>query len=91
MIAPDADVKLFVTASPEIRAQRRVRELLQRGMTAHYEDVLADICARDERDSHREVAPLRQAPDAVLLDTSNLDVEQAVAEALRLVRGKVVS
>ena len=91
VIAPDADVKLFVTASPEIRAQRRVRELLQRGMTAHYEDVLADICARDERDSHREVAPLRQAPDAVLLDTSNLDVEQAVAEALRLVRGKVVS
>jgi len=89
VIAPDADVKLFVTASPEIRAQRRVRELLQRGMTAHYEDVLADICARDERDSHREVAPLRQAPDAVLLDTSNLDVEQAVAEALRLVRVKV--
>ena len=91
VIAPDADVKLFVTASPEVRAQRRVRELLQRGMTAHYEDVLADICARDERDSHREVAPLRQAPNAVLLDTSNLDVEQAVAEALRLVRGKVDS
>ena len=91
VIAPDADVKLFVTASPEVRAQRRVRELLQRGMTAHYEDVLADICARDERDSHREVAPLRQAPDAVLLDTSDLDVEQAVAEALRLVRGKVDS
>ena len=84
VIAPDADVKLFVTASPEVRAQRRVRELLQRGMTAHYEDVLADICARDERDSHREVAPLRQAPDAVLLDTSNLDVEQAVAERRRL-------
>ena len=91
VIAPDAEVKLFVTASPEVRAQRRVRELLQRGMTAHYEDVLADICARDERDSHREVAPLRQAPDAVLLDTSDLDVEQAVAEALQLVRGKVDS
>jgi cytidylate kinase len=91
VIAPNADVKLFVTASPEIRAQRRVRELLQRGMTAHYEDVLADICARDERDSHREVAPLRQASDAVLLDTSDLDVQQAVAEALRVVRGKVDS
>jgi len=91
VIAPEAEVKLYVTASPEVRAQRRVRELLQRGMTAHYEDVLADICARDERDSHREVAPLRQAPDAVLLDTSDLDVEQAVAEALRLVRGKVES
>ena len=89
VIAPEADVKLFVTASPEVRAQRRVRELLQRGMTAHYEDVLLDIRARDERDSNREVAPLKQAPDALLLDTSNLDAEQAIAEALRLVRQKV--
>ena len=91
VIAPDADVKLFVTASPEVRAQRRVRELLQRGMTAHYEDVLLDIRARDERDSNREVAPLKQAPDASLLDTSNLDAEQAIAEALRLVREKVAA
>jgi CMP/dCMP kinase len=89
VIAPDADVKLYVTASPEVRAQRRVRELLQRGMTAHYDDVLADIRARDERDSNREVAPLKQAPDALLLDTSELDPEQAIAEALRLVREKV--
>ena len=73
MIAPDADVKLFVTASPEVRAQRRVRELLERGMPAHYDDVLADIRARDERDSDRTVAPLRQAADAILLDTSDLD------------------
>ena len=57
VVAPDADVKLFVTASPEIRAQRRVRELLERGMPAHYEDVLADIRARDARDSGREVSP----------------------------------
>jgi CMP/dCMP kinase len=86
VIAPNADVKLFVTASPEVRAQRRVRELLERGMPAHFDDVLADIRARDERDSSREVAPLRQAPDAILLDTSELDVDQAIAEALRLVR-----
>ena len=85
VIAPDADVKLYVTASAEVRAQRRVRELLQRGMTAHYEDVLADIHARDERDAGREVAPLKRAPDALLLDTSELDVDAAVAEALRLV------
>lgn len=85
VIAPDADVKLYVTASAEVRAQRRVRELLQRGMTAHYEDVLADIHARDERDAGREVAPLKRAPDALLLDTSDLDVDAAVAEALRLV------
>jgi cytidylate kinase len=88
VIAPDADVKLYVTASAEVRAQRRVRELLQRGMTAHYEDVLADIHARDERDAGREVAPLKQAPDALLLDTSELDVDAAVAEALRLVAEK---
>ena len=64
-LAPDADAKLFVTASAEIRAQRRVRELLERGLPAHYEDVLLDIRTRDERDSGRAVAPLRQASDAI--------------------------
>jgi CMP/dCMP kinase len=89
VVAPDADVKLYVTASAEVRAQRRVRELLERAMPAHYEDVLADIRARDERDSNREVAPLRRAPDAILLDTSELDVEQAITEALRLVKEQI--
>jgi cytidylate kinase len=84
VIVPDATVKLFVTASPEVRARRRLLELEKRGMTAHYEDVLADIRARDERDSGREVAPLKAAADAILLDTSGLDPDQAVAEALRL-------
>jgi cytidylate kinase len=85
VIAPDADAKLFVTASAEVRAQRRVRELLERGMPAHYEDVLLDIRARDERDATREISPLKQADDADLLDTSELDIEPAVAEAIRLV------
>jgi CMP/dCMP kinase len=85
VIAPSADVKLFVTASPEVRAQRRVRELLERGMPAHYEDVLSDIRARDARDSSRDVAPLRPAPDAIILDTSDCDREAAVREAVRLV------
>ena len=85
IIAPDANVKLFITASAEVRAQRRVRELLERGMPAHYEDVLLDIRARDERDSHRAVAPLRQAADAILLDTSDLTADEAIAEAIRLV------
>ena len=89
VIAPDATVKLFVTASPEVRAQRRVRELLERGMPAHYDDVLADIRARDERDSNREVAPLRQAPDAILLDTSEFDIDQGIAEAVRLVEERL--
>ena len=89
VIAPNADAKLFVTASAEVRAQRRVRELLERGMPGHYDDVLLDIRARDERDANRDVAPLRRADDAELLDTSDLDVEQAVAEAIRLVESKV--
>ena len=89
VVAPDADAKLFVTASPEVRAQRRVRELLERGMPAHYEDVLIDISARDERDSSREAAPLRQAEDADRLDTTDLDAGQAIAEAIRLVEARL--
>jgi cytidylate kinase len=89
IIAPNADVKLFVTAKPEIRAQRRVRELLERGMPGHYDDVLLDIRARDERDANRDVAPLRRADDALILDTSDLSVDEAIAEAIRLVDEKV--
>jgi cytidylate kinase len=84
VIAPHADLKLFVTASPEIRAGRRRKELEKRGMHAGFVDVLADIRSRDDRDSHREAAPLKQADDAIRLDTSDLDVEQAIAEAIRL-------
>ena len=84
VIAPNADVKLFVTASPEVRAERRARELETRGMPAHYDEVLADIRARDERDSERTAAPLKPAADAIILDTSNLDAESAVATAIRL-------
>jgi len=91
IIAPDADVKLFITASPEIRAERRLRELVARGMTAHYEDVLSDIRSRDARDSARKVAPLRPASDALLLDTSALDPEQAIAEAVRLVEERLAA
>jgi cytidylate kinase len=89
VILPDADAKLFVTASAEVRAQRRVRELLGRGMPATYEDVLIDIHARDERDAGRDIAPLQQAADAALLDTSDLSVEQSVQEAVRLIEARV--
>ena len=89
VIAPEADVKLFVTASPEVRARRRMKELDARGMQAGYEDVLADIHSRDRRDSTRDVAPLVPATDAILLDTSKLDVAEAIAEALRIVRDRV--
>jgi cytidylate kinase len=89
VIAPDADVKLYVTASPEVRAKRRLKELRERGMNAPFEDVLADIRARDQRDSTRMVAPLRQASDARLLDTSNLDVDEAIGAALCLVEERL--
>ena len=85
VIAPHAQAKLFVTASPEVRAQRRFAELMGHGLAVVYEHVLADIHARDARDSGRGIAPLRQADDAVLLDTSDLGVEAAVAAAIALV------
>jgi cytidylate kinase len=89
VIAPEADVKLFVTASVEVRARRRVAELLARGMPAHLEDVIIDLKARDRRDSSREAAPLAQAQDALLLDTSAMDVDEAIAAAIALVEKKV--
>jgi cytidylate kinase len=91
VIAPSASVKLFVTASPEIRAERRLKELEGRGMRVHFEEVLADIRARDARDSGRAVAPLKPAPDAVLLDTSDLALEQAIAEAMRLTEERLAA
>lgn len=91
VIAPDATVKLFVTASPQVRAGRRLAELKGRGVPAHLADVLLDIQARDERDSQRSAAPLRQADDAVLLDTSELDRDQSVAAAIRLVEERLAA
>ena len=81
VIAPDADAKLFVKASPQVRARRRHNELAANGSTATFEQVLADIRARDERDSGRATAPLTQAADAAALDTSSLTIEAAVDSA----------
>ena len=77
VVLPDAQVKIFLTASPEARADRRMKELLEKGQSADYDTVLADIRQRDYQDSHRAAAPLRQAEDAVLVDTSELDFEQS--------------
>lgn len=85
VIAPNATAKLFVTASPEIRAERRHRELASKGIETPFETVLADIHARDARDSNRSAAPLIQAEDAVLLDTSSLSIEQSLARAIAIV------
>ena len=89
VIAPDADAKLFVKATPAVRARRRHAELAARGQDLPYEQVLADIRARDARDSARATAPLTQAADAAPLDTSNLTIEAAVARAVALVEGRV--
>jgi cytidylate kinase len=91
VIAPDADAKLFVTASPEVRARRRHYELESLGRHSHYEDVLIDIRARDQRDSSRATAPLAMADDAFLLDTSDLGIEAAVAEAIAAVERRVAA
>jgi len=88
VIAPAAEAKLFVTAAPEIRARRRFDELKAAGMDVHFTDVLADIRARDERDMGRDAAPLVKAGDAVLLDTSAMDADQAVAAAIEAVEGR---
>jgi CMP/dCMP kinase len=85
VIFPDADVKIFVTASPEVRARRRAAELEQAGGRIDEAEVLADIRRRDERDSTRAVAPLRAAPDAYLLDTTHLDIDAAFRAAIDIV------
>jgi CMP/dCMP kinase len=85
VVCPDAKVKIFVTASPATRAQRRALELVQHGETADYNAILADITRRDARDSNRSVAPLRPADDAVTLDTTHLGIDAASAEAVRIV------
>jgi cytidylate kinase len=89
VVCPDADVKLFITATPEERARRRHRELAGRGETAAYETILADIRRRDERDTTRSTAPLKAAADALALDTTHLDAEGAFQAALRLVEARI--
>lgn len=85
VIAPHAQAKLFVTASAEVRARRRYDEMLSRGLDVDFETILADIRARDKRDSERADAPLKPAEDAMLLDTSDLNAKQAIEAAIALV------
>ncbi len=87
VVCPDAEVKLFVTAAPEVRARRRTDEILGKGKEAHFNAVLEDLIRRDERDSSRAVAPLEAAQDAHLLDTSEMDIETAFLAAVDIVDG----
>lgn len=86
VILPDAPVKIFLTASDEARAQRRYLELCEKGQQVTFDQVLHDIRQRDLQDTTRAVAPLKQADDAVLLDTSNITLEQSIEAVLRIIR-----
>ena len=86
VVLPDARVKVFLTASPEARARRRMLELEQRGTPQPFEQILNDIRERDWNDSHRATAPLRQAEDAVLLDTTELNFQESEAALLDIIR-----
>lgn len=88
VVCPDADVKIYVIASPEVRARRRFLEHQGRGEAITFDEVLNDIKERDARDSNRAIAPLKPADDALLLDTSELDIDGALAAALALIKGK---
>lgn len=91
VVLPDAAVKIFLTASPEVRAKRRMNELLEKGKKTTFREVLADINRRDEQDSTRAVAPLRCAPDAVLVDSSDCGIEDTVGRVLEVIRERTGS
>lgn len=88
VVCPQADIKLFVTASSEVRAMRRYKEFIAKGMAADYEKVLADVKARDERDANRKDAPMKPAEDAIILDTSEMTIEDVYQKAVEIVENK---
>lgn len=89
VVLPNADVKIFLTASPEARAERRYKELQEKGMNTPYEEVLADMIKRDYDDSHRAIAPLKQADDAILCDTSNIGLEESIQLIIDTIKGNI--
>ena len=89
VVLPKADVKIFLTAAPEVRAKRRYDELIARGQKANLETILKEIKQRDYQDTHREIAPLKMARDSIKLDTSELDIEGVLAEMKRIIAGKI--
>ena len=86
VVLPDAQVKIFLTASPEARAGRRYKELVEKGMDVRYEDILQDVLTRDYNDTHRETAPLKPAEGCVTVDTTDLDFEQSVAKIISVIK-----
>lgn len=91
VVCPHADIKFFVVASPEVRATRRYNEFIAKGIQTTYQQVLDDLIARDKRDSERSTAPLKPAEDAVLLDTSTMDINQEINAAINIIEQKKLS
>jgi len=89
VVLPKADVKIFLTATPEVRAKRRYDELIAKGQKAQLDTILKEIVQRDYQDTHREIAPLKMARDSIKLDTSDLDIEGVLAEMKRIIAGKI--
>lgn len=89
VVLPDAQIKIFLSASPECRARRRYDELIEKGMDVNYDDILNDVIARDYADSHREIAPLKPADDAIMVDTSGEDLETSVNKLVDLMRSRL--
>ena len=89
VVLPDAELKLFLTAKPEIRAQRRVLQLAEKGIEANYDDVLADVIQRDYNDSHRDFRPLKLAEDGILIDNTELPLEETVEKIISLAKERM--
>lgn len=89
VVLPDAQVKIFLFASPECRAERRYKELIEKGEDVKYEDVLADVNQRDYQDSHREIAPLKPSDDSVMADTSKLTLEESAALIVKIIKENI--
>ena len=89
VVLPDAQVKIFLTASPEARAGRRFKELVEKGMDVKYEDILQDVITRDYNDTHRETAPLKPAEGCVMVDTTELDFEQSVEKIISVIKENI--
>ena len=89
VVLPNAEVKIFLTATPEARATRRYKELAEKGMDVKYDDILQDVITRDHNDSHREIAPLKQADDAVLADTTEIDLQGSIDLIVSIIKERM--
>ena len=89
VVLPDAQIKIFLTASPQVRAKRRYDELIEKGMDVNFDDILSDVITRDYNDSHREIAPLKPAEDSIIVDTSQLNLEQSVSKMISIMKERM--